>query len=176
MKPMPSEDELSELLSSSGLEVFDYATRLRIDELLAKGLSVEPVSREKLVLAAQRGLRVPRSMQDPFELLAFDTRIADDIDVERVAEVIGASVDLVREIEQGKSRIIDHKPKQIAKWINLLEIDHTVGVEAVRRSLAVSAARTVVAYASRESEPVLTEQSETFLTKLEAELAKLRRS
>jgi hypothetical protein len=162
---------MDELLGGLGLEVFDEETKWRVDELLSSGQAVEPVTRHKLVLAAQRGIRGRQYLHGPFEVLAFETRKASSRDPEDLAAALGITSDYLRSIENGKLGLIDQNGALVAQWIQQLEISHEDGFNAVERS--VRSLKPLPAYATTSGEVELSTKASKFLEDVKAELKKL---
>ena len=168
---MSSEDKMDELLAGFGLEVFDEETKFRVDQVLSSGQAVEPATRHKLVLAAQRGIREHRYLHGPFEALAFEVRKARPIDPDELAKALGISADEMRSIENGSVSLIDQSGAVVAKWIDQLQIGHEDGYIAVERSAHSQSA--MPAYATTAGDSELTEKAKRFLEDVKAELKKL---
>lgn len=132
-------DDVDRALDRLGLHVFDDETKRQVEEVLAGGQTVEPDARRKLVDAAQRALRVRATNQGPFEVLAFETRIAGHVDIAKLAEDVGSTADSLRAIERGERALLDQEPELIARWIRNLGLDDELGLASVTRSLRTAA-------------------------------------
>lgn len=169
---MPTDDELDELLASLGPEVFDDATRRSVDDMLAVGQAVEPAVRRKLILAAQRGLRV---RQLPFEVLAFERRREVGTTLDQLADAIGVSAEQLDSVERGTVALVDQDPPIVARWIHKLGVGHELAIVALE--LSVTIPRSQHAYAAaQDTDPNDTERSEKaarFIADVKAALAEL---
>jgi hypothetical protein len=170
---MPTDDELDQLLASLGPEVFDDATRWSVDEMLVTGQAVEPALRRKLILAAERGLRV---RQLPFEVLAFERRSEAGISLGQLADAIGTSSEQLDSVERRTAALVDQDPLIIARWIHELGVGHELAVVALERS--VTTRRSQPAYAAAPidtdlTDPERSEKAEQFIAAVKAALARL---
>jgi hypothetical protein len=168
---MSSADEMDQLLAGLGLDAFDEETKVWVDQVLSSGQSVEPDTRHKLVLAAQRGIREHQYLHGPFEALAFEVRKARPLDPEDLAKTLGISADDLRAIENGTKSLIDQKGSVVADWIHQLGIAHEDGYKAVERS--VHSLNAMPAYAATTGDAEFTERAEKFLEDVRKALNKL---
>ena len=168
---MSSADEMDELLGALGIEVFDDETKVWVDQVLSSGQAVEPDTRHKLVLAAQRGIREHQYLHGPFEVLAFEIRRMRSFDPDDLAKKLGLSADDLRGIENGRQSLIDQQGSLVARWIHELRIPHEDGYQSVERS--VQSLKAMPAYATAAGDAEFTEKAERFLAEVRTELDKL---
>jgi hypothetical protein len=169
---MPNEDdELHQLLDALGPDAFDDNTKRRVDGILADGQAIEPETRRKLVTAAQRGLRVRHLLYGPFEVLAFELRRSNELDIDQLAADAGVSPEQMRSVERGAVALVDQEPEVVARWIRALGVEVADGLAAVEQS--VRAPRALPAYARNAGEAELDEKAQRFVEAVRIELERL---
>jgi transcriptional regulator with XRE-family HTH domain len=155
-----NEDHLELAITHLGLDLFDDEIKQQVETLLAKGQTVEPEARQRLIGIAKRALRHHAVQWAAFEVLAFETRREGNIDVDALAEKVGLDAATLRQIESGRSALEAFPPAAVAIWINELGIEKAVALRSVEESLRPK--RREPAYAADEP-PRLEESAQSFL-------------
>jgi hypothetical protein len=155
------DSNLEAIIGHLGLDLFDDDTRAEVERLLAKGQTVEPGARQKLIGAAQRAIQLHSLDQATFEVLAFETRQAKPVDIEALALVLRTDADTVRKLERGELPIQSQSPSLFAAWIVQLGIEESTALESLRRSLRRTARR--AAYALADEDVVLDETATEYI-------------
>jgi transcriptional regulator with XRE-family HTH domain len=128
----PTADPLLPLLDVSMLSptVQRYVT-----ELLLGGENPAPATRQKLVDAAGRGLRMRRDRRGALPVLLASAREQEGILVSDVANDLHISVQQVYDMESGKTNVRTLGAERIAAWVHAMRVDPAVAVDALRQAL-----------------------------------------
>lgn len=113
--------------------------RRYVNELLIGGENPSPSTRQKLVEAANRGLRKRRADRAALPALLAFKREEADIPVATLANALGVSTEAVYEMESGRLNVRDLDAERIAKWVRAVRADPAIAVGALRHILEISA-------------------------------------
>lgn len=127
-----------ELLAELPEEAFDGDVLAAADRLLEQGEGIAPHHRERLVAAADRGIRYRRRTELPLQSLLEIARAEREADAAATASSIGVSTEEFLTIESGSTPLLDVEAARVAKWIQALEADQEIALEAVERSLRLA--------------------------------------
>lgn len=119
-------------------DAFDSTALDASDRLLEQGEGIAPDHRERLVAAADRGIRYRRRTALPLQSLLEISRAERATDVETTARSIGMTTEEFLAIESGATPLIDVTPVRVAQWIRVLDVDQVVALGAVERSLQLA--------------------------------------
>lgn len=108
------------------------------DRLLEQGEGIAPHHRERLVAAADRGIRYRRRTELLLQTLLEITRAERKSDAVTTASSIGVSTEEFLTIESGSTPLLDVEAARVAKWIQALEVDQEIALGAVERSLRLA--------------------------------------
>lgn len=126
------------LLAELPEEAFDHDALAAADRLLEQGEGIAPHHRERLVAAADRGIRYRRRTDLPLQSLLEVTRAERKRDAATTASSIGVSTEEFLAIESGSTPLLDVEAARVAKWIQALEGDQEIALGAVDRSLRLA--------------------------------------
>lgn len=126
------------LLAELPEEALDRDALAAADRLLEQGEGIAPHHRERLVAAADRGIRYRRRTELPLQSLLEITRADRKSDAATMASSIGVSTDEFLTIESGSTPLLDVEAARVAKWIQALEVDQEIALGAVERSLRLA--------------------------------------
>lgn len=126
------------LLAELPEEAFDGDALAAADRLLEQGEGIAPNHRERLVAAADRGIRYRRRTELPLQSLLEVTRAEREADAATTASSIGVSTEEFLSIESGSSPLLDVEAVRVAKWIQALEVDQEIALGAIERSLRLA--------------------------------------
>ena len=165
-------DEIEQAIAHIGLGLFGEDTMREVENLLANGQTVEPEARQKLIRAAQRALRLHAAQEAAFEVLAFETRRQNNIDIDQLATALETKASLIRQVESGKAPLRDLGAPRVAAWIDKLNIDTGIALKSVEESLQPR--RRQSAYAIAEDDQLLDPSAQAFLDAVRDALTSLR--
>jgi transcriptional regulator with XRE-family HTH domain len=114
--------------------------RSYVTELLIGGENPTPSTRQRLVEAANRGLRKRRADRAALPALLAFKREEANIPVAEVADALQVSTEDVYQMESGRLNIRNLDAEHIAKWVRAVRADPAVAVGALRHVLELSAA------------------------------------
>jgi transcriptional regulator with XRE-family HTH domain len=157
------EEQLGQLISEIGLDVFPADVQKEAEEILSPGQALEPAARARLVSAAKRGARRVALTHSSLEVLLFNARRDQSREAEEIAGMARVDADTIQAIERGERNIDSEKPQDIAAWVRSVGIDHDLVTPALRKSLGTWSA---VASYSGEGELRLTAEQEEFVQRV----------
>lgn len=128
----------SGLLAEVPEEPFNRDVLAAADRLLEQGEGIAPPHRERLIAAADRGMRYRRRTELPLQSLLEIIRAEQERDAATTASAIGVSTEEFLSIESGSTPLIDVKTTRVAKWILSLRVDQEIALGAVERSLGLA--------------------------------------
>jgi len=111
-----------------------------VTELLIGGENPSPSARQKLVEAANRGVRNRRANRAALPALLAFKREEAGIPVTELADALEISAKDVYEIESGRVNVRDLDAERIAKWIRTVQADPAVAIDALQHILQLSTA------------------------------------
>lgn len=126
------------LLAELPEDAFDRDALAAADRLLEQGEGIAPHHRERLVAAADRGIRYRRRTELPLQSLLEITRAERKSDAATTASSLGVSTEDFLTIESGSTPLLDVETARVAKWIQVLEVDQEIALGAVERSLRLA--------------------------------------
>jgi hypothetical protein len=126
------------LLAELPEKAFDDDALAAADRLLEHGEGIAPHHRERLVAAADRGIRYRRRTELPLQSLLEITRAERRSDAAATASSIGVSTEEFLTMESGSTPLLDVDAARVAKWIRELEVDQETALGAVERSLRLA--------------------------------------
>lgn len=126
------------LLAELPEEAFDGGVLAAADRLLEQGEGIAPHHRERLVAAADRGIRYRRRTELPLQSLLEITRAERQSDAATTANSVGVSTEEFLTIESGSTPLLDVQAARVAKWIQALQVDQEIALQAVERSLRLA--------------------------------------
>jgi hypothetical protein len=139
-----SEAEADERAAATLLPALDASmlsptVRRYVTELLIGGENPTPATRQKLVEAANRGLRNRRANRAALPALLAFKRAEANIQVTELADALQVSAEDVYDMESGKLNVRHLDAERIAKWVRTVRADPAVAVGALRHVLELSA-------------------------------------
>jgi hypothetical protein len=115
------------------------AVRRYVNELLIGGENPSPSTRQKLVEAANRGLRKRRADRAALPALLAFKREEGSIPVATLADALEISAEDIYEMESGRLDVRDLGAERIAKWVRAVRANPAIAVGALRHVLELSA-------------------------------------
>ncbi len=139
-----SETEAEERAAATLLPALDAsmlspAVRRYVTELLIGGEIPTPSARQKLVEAANRGIRNRRANRAALPALLAFKREEANIQVTELADALQVSPEEVYDMESGRLNVRDLGAERVANWVRTVRADPAVAVGALRHVLELSA-------------------------------------
>jgi hypothetical protein len=94
--------------------------------------SLEPATRQRLVEAADRGMKHRREDASPLPRLLFVVRNRKSQSLDAVAASIAADDKLLSKVERGETSVQELGAKGVASWIQFFDLPKTVALDALR--------------------------------------------
>lgn len=94
--------------------------------------SLEPAARQRLVVAADRGMKRRREDASPLPRLLFVVRNRENQTLDAVAASLKADDKLLSKIECGESSVKELGPQGVASWIQHFGLPKDVAIDALR--------------------------------------------
>ena len=140
-----AETEADERAAATLLPALDTSmlspnVRRYVTELLIGGENPTPSTRQKLVEAANRGLRKRRADRAALPALLAFRREEANIPVAELADALQVSAEDVYKMESGRRNVRDLDAEHITKWVRAVRADPAVAVGALQHVLELSAA------------------------------------
>jgi transcriptional regulator with XRE-family HTH domain len=133
-----SDDGATALLSAITPSMLTPTTQRYVTELLRGGESPTPAVRQKLVEAANRGLRNRRSNHAALPALLAFKRQEANMPVAELAKALQVSPEDIYEMESGRLNARQIDAERIAGWIRTVQADPEVAISALQRVLEIS--------------------------------------
>ena len=127
------------LLPALDTSMLSPAVRRYVTELLIGGENPTPSTRQKLVEAANRGIRNRRANRAALPALLAFKREEANIQVTQLADALQVTPQDVYDMESGKLNVRDLNAERIANWVRTVRADPAVAVRALRHVLELSA-------------------------------------
>lgn len=126
------------LLSALDASMLSPAVRRYVTELLIGGENPTPSTRQKLVDAANRGIRNRRANRAALPVLLAFKREEANIQVADLADALQVSPQEVYDMESGHRNVRTLDADRIANWVRTVRADPAVAVSALRHVLELS--------------------------------------
>ena len=127
------------LLPALNASMLSPTVRRYVTELLIGGENPTPSTRQKLVEAANRGIRNRRANRAALPALLAFKREEANIQVTQLADALQVTPKDVYDMESGKLNVRDLNAERIANWVRTVRADPAVAVRALRHVLELSA-------------------------------------
>jgi hypothetical protein len=174
-EPAPDEtlvDGLDGALATLSIDALSADAQAAVERLLAGGEGLTPDARQRMINAAQRGLRRQRLSHGTLASLLAIRRDEHGLTAAGLARELHLDEADVLTIESGERDVRTLTATQIATWVSRLAIEPERAIQALRRSL--KPASTAVNLAQRASPPHPTEDSDEALVVAVKELLQQR--
>ena len=148
IEPAPFED-LDGILAALSVEALSAEAQAAVERLLASGEGLTPAARQRMITAAERGLRRQRLARGTLASLLAVRRDEEGLPAAVLARELRLGEAELLTIESGERDVRTLTASQIATWVARLAIDRERAVQALRRSLGLVA--TAPSYAQRAS-------------------------
>jgi hypothetical protein len=148
MEPTPLE-ELDGVLAAISINALSAEAQAVVERLLASGEGLAPTARQRMITAAERGLRRQRLAQGTLASLLAVRRGEEGLSAAMLARELQLEEAELLAIESGERNVRTLNAAQIATWATQLAIDREQAVQALRRSLGLAAV--APSYAQRVS-------------------------
>jgi hypothetical protein len=165
-------EQLDGALAALSVDALSADAQAAVERLLAGGEGLTPGARQRMISAAQRGLRRPRLSHGTLASLLAIRRDEQRLTAAGLAQELHLDEADVLTIESGERDVRTLTASQIATWVSRLAIEPEQAVQALRRSLAP--ASTAANLAQRASPPHPTEDSDQALVAAVEELLQPR--
>lgn len=146
IQPAPLE-ELDSALAALSANALSMEARAAVERLLASGEGLTAAARQRMITAAERGLRRQRLALGTLASLLAVRRSEEDLPAAVLARELQLEEAELLTIESGERDVRTLNASQIASWVARLAIDPERAVQALRRSLGLVA--TAPSYAQR---------------------------
>lgn len=135
-------DEVDEVinlaLAATDLSVLSSEAQELLIGLTETASSLDPLTRQRLVGAADRGMKRRREDTSPLPRLLFVVRNREHQSLEMVAASLSADNAMLLQIERGERDIRDLGPDGVASWIRHFGVSTDIALEALRLTFVYS--------------------------------------
>lgn len=156
------------LLAALDASMLSPTVQRYVTELLIGGENPALSTRQKLVEAANRGLRNRRVNRAALPALLAFKREEAKISVAELAGVLQVPVEDIYRMESGRLNVRQLNAERIAKWVLTVRVDPAVAVRALEHVLALSAASQSRPAAGRRRSSPLSESDRKLMNKVAA--------
>jgi hypothetical protein len=135
-----SSDDLDDVLATLSSTALSPDAQSVVERLLSFGEGLTPASRQRMIAAAERGLRQHRVTHGMLAPMLEARRREHGLAAAVVADELSLEESELLAIESGRQSVRTLRPEQIVAWVGRLGLAPQEAVHALRRSLGLLSA------------------------------------
>jgi transcriptional regulator with XRE-family HTH domain len=135
-----SSDGLDDVLATLSSAALSPDAQSVVERLLSFGEGLTPASRQRMIAAAERGLRQHRVTHGMLAPMLEARREEHGLATAVLADELGLEESELLAIESGRQSVRALRPEQIVAWVGRLGLARQEAVHALRRSLGLPSA------------------------------------